>query len=94
MNMTKQYNLETNMTIQRQVMKIIAEKNSIRIEDISSEKSFSELGSDSLTSMEMIMAMENEFNIEIPEEDAVKLTTVQAAIDFMIESGRISSKTR
>ena len=68
--MTKQYNLETNMTIQRQVMKIIAEKNSIRIEDISSEKSFSELGSDSLTSMEMIMAMENEFE---PQQRSINI---------------------
>ena len=48
--------------------------------------SFQNLGVDSLTSMEIVMAMEEEFNIEIPEEDAVKMTTVQAAIDFAIEN--------
>ena len=51
---------------------------------ISSEASFvDDLGADSLDTVELIMQLEEEFGIEIPDEDAEKITTVQAAIDYL-----------
>jgi acyl carrier protein len=64
------------------VINVIADKSSKKSDEIKPECSFSDLGIDSLTSMEIVMAMEEEFGIEIPEEAATNITTVQAAIDF------------
>jgi acyl carrier protein len=73
------------MTIETKVRKVIAEKISdIDIEDVVPEASLiDDLGADSLTIVELIMSMEEIFEIEIDDEDAEKLVTVQDAIDFI-----------
>ena len=66
------------------VKEIIIDKLGVEDEKISSEASFvDDLGADSLDTVELIMQLEEEFGIEIPDEDAEKITTVQAAIDYL-----------
>ncbi len=73
------------MTIETKVKKIISEKiPSIDIEDISFEASLIEdLGADSLTIVELVMSLEDIFDIEIDDTDAEKIVTVQDAVDFI-----------
>ena len=73
------------MTVETKVKKVIAEKiPEIDIEDVVPEASLIEdLGADSLTIVELIMSMEEIFDMEIDDEDAEKLVTVQDAIDFI-----------
>ncbi len=73
------------MTVEIKVKKVIAEKiPDIDIEDIVPEASLIEdLGADSLTIVELVMSMEEAFDIEIDDEDTEKLLTVQDAIDFI-----------
>ncbi|QLB13564.1 acyl carrier protein [Bisgaardia hudsonensis] len=72
------------MSIEERVKKIIVEQLSVKEEDVKSEASFIEdLGADSLDTVELVMALEEEFDIEIPDEDAEKITTVQSAIDYV-----------
>jgi len=73
------------MTIETKVIKVIAEKiPDIDIEDVIPEASLIEdLGADSLTIVELVMSMEELFEIEIDDDDAEKLLTVQDAIDFI-----------
>ncbi len=73
------------MTIETKVRKVIAEKiPDIDIEDVVPEASLIEdLGADSLTIVELVMSMEEIFDIEIDDEAAEKLVTVQDAIDFI-----------
>ena len=66
------------------VKEIIIDKLGVEEEKISSEASFvDDLGADSLDTVELIMQLEEEFGIEIPDEDAEKITTVQAAIGYL-----------
>ena len=63
---------------------IIAEQLSVDAETITEASSFKEdLGADSLDLFELVMALEEEFDTEIPDEEAEKITTVQAAIDYI-----------
>ena len=73
------------MTVETKVRKVIAKKiHGIDIEDIIPEALLIEdLGADSLTIVELVMTMEEIFEIEIDEDDAEKLITVQNAIDFI-----------
>lgn len=72
------------MSIEERVKKIIVEQLSVKEEDVKSEASFVEdLGADSLDTVELVMALEEEFDIEIPDEEAEKITTVQSAIDYV-----------
>ena len=73
------------MTVETKVKKVIAEKiPDIDIEDIVPEASLIEdLGADSLTIVELVMSMEEIFEIEIDDDDAEKLVTVQDVIDFI-----------
>ncbi len=72
------------MSIAEQMMEIIAEKLSVDIEDVTPQASFVEdLGADSLDLVELIMTMEEAFNIDISDEDAGKLVTVQDAIQYV-----------
>ncbi|MDO4705517.1 acyl carrier protein [Allofranklinella schreckenbergeri] len=69
--------------IEARVKKIIAEQLGVEESQVTNEKSFvTDLGADSLDTVELVMALEDEFDIEIPDEDAEKITTVQAAIDY------------
>ena len=71
-------------SVQEQVYEIIQRKLSVNPEQITPEASFTEdLGADSLDTVELVMALEEEFETEIPDEEAEKITTVQQAIDFV-----------
>ncbi len=70
--------------IEEKIKEIIAEKLDISLEQVTDEAKFiDDLGADSLDVVELIMTLEDEFGIEITDEDAEKLVTVRAAIDFM-----------
>ena len=72
------------MSIEDKVKKIIAEKLSVDLEEIVPGASFvDDLGADSLDLVELIMSMEEEFDIDISDEDAEKLVTVKDAIDYI-----------
>ena len=72
------------MSIEDKIKKIIAEKLSVDLEEIVPEASFvDDLGADSLDLVELIMSMEEEFDVEIPDEDAEKLVTVKDALDYV-----------
>lgn len=74
------------MAVDERVKKIIAEQLGLEEEDVTAEASFVEdLGADSLDTVELVMAFEEEFGIEIPDEDAEKILTVQNAIDYIKE---------
>lgn len=76
------------MTIEEKVKRIIAEQLSVEEAQVKPEASFiNDLGADSLDTVELIMALEEEFGIEISDEEAEKIQTVQAAIDFIKEKG-------
>jgi acyl carrier protein len=72
------------MSVEDKVKKIIAEKLSVDVEEVVPAASFvDDLGADSLDLVELIMSMEEEFDIEISDEDAEKLVTFQDVIDYI-----------
>jgi acyl carrier protein len=72
------------MSVEERVRKIIAEKLSVDLEEVVPEASFvDDLGADSLDLVELIMSMEEEFDTDISDEDAEKITTVQDAINYI-----------
>jgi acyl carrier protein len=72
--------------IEERVKKIVAEQLGVK-EDIANDASFvDDLGADSLDTVELVMALEEEFECEIPDDEAEKITTVQQAIDYVVKS--------
>ena len=72
--------------VEERVKKIVVEQLGVKEEEVSNESSFvDDLGADSLDTVELVMALEEEFECEIPDEDAEKITTVQQAIDYINE---------
>ena len=70
--------------IEDRVRKIVAEQLGVKEEELKAEASFvDDLGADSLDTVELVMALEEEFETEIPDEEAEKITTVQLAIDYI-----------
>ncbi|MCU0525662.1 MAG: acyl carrier protein [Elainella sp. Prado103] len=66
------------------VKKIVAEQLSVELTEVKPEASFAnDLGADSLDTVELVMALEEEFDIEIPDEAAEGIATVQAAVDYI-----------
>lgn len=73
-------------TIEEKVRDIIVEQLSVNPEQVTPNASFIEdLGADSLDTVELVMAFEEEFGVEVPDEDAEKLHTVQQVIDYIKE---------
>jgi acyl carrier protein len=71
-------------SIEEQVKGIVAEQLGVKGDEVTNDASFvDDLGADSLDTVELVMALEEEFETEIPDEDAEKITTVQQAIDFV-----------
>jgi len=71
-------------TIEERVKKIVAEQLGVKLEEVTNEASFvDDLGADSLDTVELVMALEEEFETEIPDEEAEKISTVQSAIDYV-----------
>ncbi|MBV5306383.1 MAG: acyl carrier protein [Desulfobulbaceae bacterium] len=72
------------MSIEQQMVDIIVEQLSVEKDKVVPNASFvDDLGADSLDLVELIMAMEEEFDVEIPDEEAEKINTVQNAIDYV-----------
>ena len=73
-------------TVDERVKKIIAEQLGVEEDEVTPEASFVEdIGADSLDTVELVMALEEEFGIEIPDEDAEKILTVGKALDYIKE---------
>jgi len=71
-------------TIEERVKKIVAENLGKKVEEVRSDALFvDDLGADSLDTVEVVMALEDEFELDIPDEEAEKITSVQEAIDFV-----------
>ena len=74
--------------IEARVKKIVAEQLGVNEAEVKNESSFvDDLGADSLDTVELVMAFEEEFGAEIPDEDAEKLTTVGAVVNYLKEKG-------
>ncbi|MBI5937185.1 MAG: acyl carrier protein [Betaproteobacteria bacterium] len=70
--------------IEQRVKKIVAEQLGVDEAGVKLESSFvNDLGADSLDTVELVMALEEEFDCEIPDEEAEKITTVQQAVDYI-----------
>ncbi len=75
------------------VRSIIAEQLGVKIEEVTDTASFvDDLGADSLDTVELVMALEEEFGIEIPDEDAEKMTNVGEAVRYVDQKATKSSK--
>ena len=74
------------MEVEEKIKKIISEQLGVEEDEVLPEAKFvDDLGADSLDTVELVMALEEEFDIEIPDEEAEKIQTVGAAIDFINE---------
>ena len=76
------------MALEEKVKEIIVEQLGVNAEQVTSDASFIEdLGADSLDTVELVMAFEEEFGAEIPDEDAEKLSNVGAVVEYLKEKG-------
>ncbi len=76
--------MSANGTVADRVRKIVAEQLGVKEEELKNDASFvDDLGADSLDTVELVMALEEEFETEIPDEKAEQITTVQGAIDYI-----------
>ena len=74
--------------VEAQVKEIVVEQLSVEAEKVVPEASFiNDLGADSLDTVELVMAFEEKFDLEIPDEDAENITTVKDAIDYIQTKG-------
>ena len=78
------------MAVESKIRTIIAEQLGVKPEEVTPAASFvDDLGADSLDTVELIMALEEEFNVEIPDEDAEKMKTVGDAIKYIEEKSNV-----
>jgi acyl carrier protein len=76
--------MQVMSTVEARVRKIVIEQLGVKEEDLKNNASFvDDLGADSLDTVELVMALEEEFETEIPDEKAEKITTIQEAIDYI-----------
>lgn len=88
-NLTNEIKAGGKMAIHPKVKDIIVEQLGVDPEKVKAEASFiDDLGADSLDIVELVMAMEEEFDIEIPDEDAEKLKTVQDVASYLEKKGK------
>lgn len=74
------------MSIEEKVKGIVVEQLGVQAESVKTDSSFvDDLGADSLDTVELVMALEEEFGCEIPDEDAEKITTVKEAVAYIQE---------
>lgn len=73
------------MEVFEKIRGIVSEQLGVEMDEITMDTSFENLNADSLDIVELIMALEEEFDLEIPDEDAEKLTTIRAAVDYIKE---------
>jgi len=72
------------MSVEERVKNIVAEQLGIGVDEVNNESSFiDDLGADSLDTVELVMALEEEFDVEISDEQAENISTVQSAIDYI-----------
>ena len=72
-------------SVEERVKKLISEQLGVKEDEVNDDASFVEdLGADSLDTVELVMALEEEFETEIPDEEAEKITTVREAIDYVL----------
>jgi len=72
-------------SVEERVKKLICEQLGVKDDEVKDDASFVEdLGADSLDTVELVMALEEEFETEIPDEEAEKITTVKDAIDYIL----------
>lgn len=72
------------VSIEERVKKIVVEQLGVKEDEVTSEASFvDDLGADSLDTVELVMALEEEFGTEIPDEEAEKITTIHQAVEFI-----------
>ncbi len=77
-------------SIEERVKKVVVEQLGVKESEVKGTSRFVEdLGADSLDTVELVMALEEEFETEIPDEDAEKLTTVQESIDYIIAHAQL-----
>jgi acyl carrier protein len=79
--------------IEARVKKIVIEQLGVKEEEVTNDASFvDDLGADSLDSVDLVMAIDEEFETEIPDEDAEKITTIQQAVDYINSHAGETSK--
>jgi len=84
---------EENKELFTKVKQIISEQLGVDEDEVTTTASFvDDLGADSLDQVELVMALEEKFEIEIPDDDAEKLRTVQDAIDYIEKHAKATSK--
>ena len=72
-------------SVEERVKKLICEQLGVKEDEVRTDASFVEdLGADSLDTVELVMALEEEFETEIPDEEAEKITTVKEAVDYIL----------
>ena len=77
------------MSVEDKVIEIIIDQLGVDEKQVNPEASFiDDLGADSLDTVELVMALEEEFDIEIPDEDAEKIATVQNAVDYIKDQAK------
>lgn len=79
--------------IQARVKKIVVEQLGVKEEEVTNDASFvDDLGADSLDTVELVMALEEEFETEIPDEEAEKIVTIQDAVNYIVDRMAKESK--
>lgn len=78
--------MSANGAVEERVRKIVAEQLGVKAEELKNDASFvDDLGADSLDTVELVMALEEEFETEIPDQDAEKITTVKDVVSYITE---------